>query len=149
MVKVEEVHDEDLLPRPSDDPSRPEDDWATDSDNESVSSADSTSSDRGVAHESLADRLYALRDMLPPRARRALTRGASATVSAAKTTAGFGGRALWVISTSALLLGLPLALAMAEEQEIEAQEQQAKMAQTAGDVSLSSLDCSPTNLSSS
>ena len=139
MVKVEEVHDEDLLPRPADDPSaaRADDDWATDSDNESVSSADSAASDPGagrVARETLAERLYALRDMLPPRARRALSKGASAAVGAARTTASVGGRALWVLSTSALLLGLPLALAMAEEQEIEAQEQQAKMAQTANEV---------------
>jgi import receptor subunit TOM22 len=136
MVKVEEVHDEDLLPRAAEDAAaaRADEDWATDSDNESVSSADSDGSDTNPSHETLSQRLYALRDMLPPRARRALTRGASAAVSAARTTASVGGKALWVLSTSALLLGLPLALAMAEEQEIEAQEQQAKMAQTANEV---------------
>jgi import receptor subunit TOM22 len=130
MVKVEEVHDEDLAPRSAVE----EDDWATDSD-DTASSADSADSGSAIQRETLAERLLALRDMVPPRARRTLARGAGAMARVARTGASVGGRALWVLSTSALLLGLPLALALSEEQEIEAQEQQSKMAQTANEVS--------------
>ena len=40
------------------------------------------------------------------------------TTSAIGTTLGFGGKALFVISTSALMLGVPWALAFAEEQQV-------------------------------
>jgi import receptor subunit TOM22 len=47
----------------------------------------------------------------------------------------FGGQALWVVSTSALLLGVPWAIAYAEDQQVAEAEQQMKMQQTANDVS--------------
>lgn len=46
-----------------------------------------------------------------------------------------GGTTLWVVSTSALLLGVPWALAYAEEQQMQEMEREMKMQQNANDVS--------------
>lgn len=46
----------------------------------------------------------------------------------------FGGKALWVVSTSALLLGVPWALAYAEEQQMIEMEREMKMQQQANEV---------------
>jgi len=46
-----------------------------------------------------------------------------------------GGKTLWVVSTSALLLGVPWALAYAEEQQMVEMEREMKMQQSANEVS--------------
>jgi hypothetical protein len=49
-----------------------------------------------------------------------------------------GGKTLWVVGTSVLLLGVPWALAYADEQQMIEMEKEYKMQQSAGDVSFSS-----------
>jgi import receptor subunit TOM22 len=63
-----------------------------------------------------------------------------------ETTAGwiksgllFGGKTLWVVSTSALLLGVPWALAFAEEQQMVEMEKEMKMRDMGGEVCASIL----------
>lgn len=46
-----------------------------------------------------------------------------------------GGKTLWVVSTSALLLGVPWALAWSEEQQMMEMEREMKMQQSANEVS--------------
>lgn len=46
-----------------------------------------------------------------------------------------GGKTLWVVSTSALLLGVPWALAWSEEQQMMEMEKEMKMQQSANEVS--------------
>jgi import receptor subunit TOM22 len=48
----------------------------------------------------------------------------------------FSGKALWVISTSALLLGVPWALAFAEEQQVFEMEKEMKMRESGQEVCL-------------
>ena len=44
------------------------------------------------------------------------------------------GKTLWVVSTSALLLGVPWALAFSEEQQVQEMEREMRMQQSANEV---------------
>lgn len=46
----------------------------------------------------------------------------------------FSGKAMWVVSTSLLLLGVPWALAYAEEQQMIEMEREMQMQQKAGEL---------------
>lgn len=48
-----------------------------------------------------------------------------------------GGKALFVLSTSALLLGVPWALAFAEEQQVVEMEKEMRMREMGSEVSIS------------
>jgi len=50
-----------------------------------------------------------------------------------------GGKTLWVVSTSALLLGVPWALAFAEEQQMVEMEKEYKMREMGGEVRLETI----------
>lgn len=89
--------------------------------------------------ESFADRLAALKDIVPPTYRKTLSNTFSTTSSWVQTTLNYGGKTLWVVSTSVLLLGVPWALAFAEEQQMAEMEREMKMQQSANEVSLGLL----------
>jgi import receptor subunit TOM22 len=118
MVQVEEVP-EDLLNVER------ESDYETDS---ALSDDDALFEDGfDPASETLYDRLVALKDIVPPTAR--LT--AAERYEQAKAWAYWGvqkaGGVAWVVSTSALLVGLPLALAIEDETRIVQQEREMQM----------------------
>ena len=64
-----------------------------------------------------------------------MTSTVSAITSFAKSTISFGGQSLWVLSTSAFLLGVPWALAYAEEQQYVQMEREQGMIKGANEVS--------------
>jgi import receptor subunit TOM22 len=72
--------------------------------------------------ESLLDRLAALKDIVPPTTRHSLTSKLSNTASFLKRTTKIAGNVIWVVTTSALLIGLPLALILEDEAKVVAQE---------------------------
>ncbi|KAI9879058.1 MAG: mitochondrial import receptor protein [Pleopsidium flavum] len=132
MVKLEEVEDDHFTqeqpgPKPEND-----DDFYTDTDSE-ISSDDDLPP---ASDETLTDRLLALRDILPPAQRRYLTSTLSTASSWAKSGLMFSGKGLWAVSTSVVFLGVPWVLAWMEEQGIVEMEKEAKMAQSANEVSL-------------
>lgn len=87
-----------------------------------------------VVDESLAERLAALKDMVPPQQRKFLSNTFSTASSWITSSLRFSGKTLWVVSTSALLLGVPWALAFAEEQQLAEMEREMKMQQSANEV---------------
>ena len=95
----------------------------------------STEPDAEVEGESLYDRLYALKDIVPPSARRNVSSSVSAVSSLTKSTISFIGKALWVISTSAFLIGIPWVLAYAEEEQFVQLEREQGMIKGANEVS--------------
>ncbi|GAB7351121.1 hypothetical protein MBLNU459_g1581t1 [Dothideomycetes sp. NU459] len=127
MVKLEEVLDEEFS-RTQEGP-EVEDEWDTDSESEA-------SDDDGdlAIDESIADRIAALKDVIPPTQRKFLADAASSTTSWLSSGLRFSGKALWVVSTSALLLGVPWALAFAEEQQMAEMEREMKMQQSANEL---------------
>jgi len=74
------------------------------------------------ASETLADRFYALKDMLSPTTRNRLVQASSVATVYGRKGLSFAGNSAWVIVTSAILLGLPLALAVEGETMFVQQE---------------------------
>lgn len=127
MVQLVEVEDEHFQQRQAG-ADEDEGDY-TDTDSEI-----SNESDYDPSHETLAERLYALRDIVPPTARGWIWGKVQTTQRIVKTVALFAGRSLWTVSVSALLIGVPWALAWAEEQNMIAMEQEVRMREMGGDV---------------
>lgn len=84
--------------------------------------------------ETIADRLLALRDIIPPTTRSYIAGKVETTTSWFKSGLLFSGKTLWVVSTSALLLGVPWALAFAEEQQMVEMEKEMRMREMGGEV---------------
>jgi len=74
--------------------------------------------------ETLVDRLAALIDIIPPTTRHSISSKVSQTTSFIFKSGKVLGNIAWVISTTALLVGLPLALALEDEAKIVQQEKE-------------------------
>lgn len=85
--------------------------------------------------ETLADRIAALKDIVPPTYRKHLSNVTNTAYSWASSGLSFSGKTLWVVSTSALMLGVPWALAFSEEQQFQEMEREMRMQQSANEVS--------------
>ncbi|KAI8873419.1 hypothetical protein GQ42DRAFT_160540 [Ramicandelaber brevisporus] len=96
-----------------------------DSDNESVYS---------VADESLLDRLSALKDIIPPGVRSGVSDFTEQVVDNLWSIGKIVGAAGWIVSTSAIMVALPMVLEMQKDMEIEEIEKQQRqqMAAQAG-----------------
>ena len=62
--------------------------------------------------------------MVPPKARARISVFSSSVFNATSTGVVYGGKGLWVLATSVLLLGIPYALALGEEQQLMEEERQ-------------------------
>jgi len=121
MVELVEVEDESFESKqagPEDD-----EDYYTDTDSEISIDSDLDAPDA----ETLTDRLLALKDIIPPTTRSSISNAVSTTTDYFKSGLLFSGKTLWVVSTSALLLGVPWALAFAEEQQMVEMEKEMRM----------------------
>ena len=77
--------------------------------------------------ESLSDRLSALQDIIPPKTRGQLSSAASSLYNGTAAALNFSGKALWVISTGVMLVGIPYAWSVLEESQLLEQEREAQM----------------------
>ena len=82
-------------------------------------------------NETFFDRVAALVDIVPPTTRHSISSRFSSAASFVKRGGKLVGNIVWVLTTSALLVGLPLALSLEDEAKIVAQEQE-MMAQQQG-----------------
>ena len=87
----------------------------------------SNESDYDVEAETFGDRLFALRDIIPPSTRGWFYHKYQFGSHVIGSTTSFLGRAAWVISVSVLLVGIPFSLSWAEEQNFLAMEQEQRM----------------------
>ena len=113
MVKVEIV-DEHNSPYASSAPSR----------TNSSDSLSSVASDASATDESLYARLSALVDIVPPTTRQSIASSLSKSTAFVRKTGRVVGNVVWIVTTSALLVGLPLALSLEDEAKIVQQEQE-------------------------
>ncbi|SPO03039.1 related to mitochondrial receptor complex chain MOM22 [Cephalotrichum gorgonifer] len=120
MVQLTEVPDEHFVERQA----GPIDDDADYSDTESEISTDS---EYDPSDETLAERLAALRDIVPPTTRGWISSKFASAANLGSSSLWFAGKALWVVSSTALLLGVPFAICVTEEQQVMAMEQEYKM----------------------
>jgi mitochondrial import receptor subunit TOM22 len=65
--------------------------------------------------------------MVPPRARARIVSTTSSIYNLTGTAITYGGKGLWILATSAFLLGIPYALALGQEQEIVEEEKRQGM----------------------
>ena len=109
MVKIEEVSDE----------------W---SDASSVASLQDEEEQAlalyDPSQETIRERIAALKDIVPPTTRQAIADSLDSTFSWAKWTGSKLGSAAWIVTTSALVVGLPLMLSIEGEAAIVAQEKE-------------------------
>ncbi|KAJ0108651.1 mitochondrial import receptor subunit tom22 [Diaporthe amygdali] len=124
LVEVEDEHFQHVQEGPVED-----DGDYTDTDSEI-----SNDSDYDPTQESLAERISALRDIVPPTTRAWFWNKFQTTQRVVKGVIFFAGRSMWSISVSALLIGVPFALCWAEEQQVIAMEQEARMREMGADV---------------
>ncbi|KAA6408721.1 MAG: mitochondrial import subunit Tom22 [Lasallia pustulata] len=134
MVQLEEVEDADLIRLPRPGPIDDDDADFTDTDSSLSSTSSSLPLTITTPDESLRDRLLALRDMLPPSTRRRIAASTATFTGYVKSGLLYGGKTLWVVSTSALLLGMPFALAFAEEQQVVEMEKEQRMRELGNEV---------------
>ncbi|BFZ53329.1 mitochondrial import receptor subunit Tom22 [Savitreella phatthalungensis] len=80
--------------------------------------------------ETLYERLVALKDIIPPPTRARLSNAVSTGKSGLSTVALLGGKSLWAITSSLLLIGIPFMMAV--EAEAQVQEEQKAMQLQAG-----------------
>ncbi|KAK4051662.1 mitochondrial import receptor subunit Tom22 [Microbotryomycetes sp. JL201] len=74
------------------------------------------------SQETVRDRLYALKDIVPPETRKSITDSVSTLAGWSKWTVSKIGSAAWITTTSALVVGLPLMLSIEGEAAIVQQE---------------------------
>jgi mitochondrial import receptor subunit TOM22 len=117
MVKVQIVEEKDAAatsPYASSDESR----------TNSTDSLSSIGSDISQHDESFFDRVAALVDIVPPTTRHTISSRVSKTASFLKGGGKLVGNIVWVVTTSALLVALPLALSLEDEAKVVAQEKE-------------------------
>jgi mitochondrial import receptor subunit TOM22 len=95
----------------------------------SLDSEISNDSDFDPTNETLTERLYALRDIVPPSTRGWISSRVNAVTNATWSVLSFSGKSAWVITTSALFIGVPFALSFSEDQQYAAMEQEYNMRQ--------------------
>ncbi|KAL7267137.1 mitochondrial import receptor subunit Tom22 [Rhizina undulata] len=82
-----------------------------------------------ILRETIYHRLVALKDIIPIQQRVMVSNFFRATYGLIFGTVSFGGKSMWVLSTSAIMLGVPYALAVAEEQQMVEMEKEMQMQQ--------------------
>ncbi len=87
-----------------------------------------------IEDETLFDRIYALRDIIPPKRRVALSSSLATGRDWVQTGLRLGGKTLWVVSTSVMLVGMTYALAFADEAQAIEAEKEMRMQQSANEV---------------
>lgn len=115
MVKVEIVQDQDEVNNSP---------YASHASSRTGSSASLSSVESELGDESLYDRFTALKDIVPPSTRHSISSTVSSTTSFVKRGGKILGNIVWIVTTSALLVGLPLALSLEDEAKIVAQEKE-------------------------
>lgn len=128
MVTLTEVEDEHFQNN------HPGQEVEEDDDYSDTDSEISNDSDFDAQNETFTERLYALKDIVPPTTRGWISSRVNAVSSSAWSVLSFGGKSAWVITTSALFFGVPFALSFAEDQQLTAMEQEYNMRQTGGDM---------------
>lgn len=118
MVKVEIVDEKDVQSHNSPYGS------ASSSRTSSSVSLSSVASEEVNGEESFYERIVALADIIPPTVRKNISSKVSTTASVLKTTSKVVGSIVWVVTTSALLIGLPLALSLEDEAKVVQQEKE-------------------------
>lgn len=103
------------------------------SDSDSDSDSD-YEDDFDLEHETIYDRIVALKDVVPPNQRTQIVSAVESAKSVASTVFSKGGSLLWGVTSSILLLGVPLSLAILAETQLQEMEKEMSLQQSAQEV---------------
>lgn len=112
-----------------------------DEDYESDSGSDSD--DEFDEDETLYDRVIALKDIVPPKQRNQISSFFSGAYSTVYYGVSKAGSLTWILSTSALLLGVPLSLSILAEQQLMELEKEFKLQQGQNDILAPGIEATP------
>ncbi|ODV97406.1 hypothetical protein PACTADRAFT_49124, partial [Pachysolen tannophilus NRRL Y-2460] len=108
---------------------------AEESENESELDSDEDDYDEDdLANETIYDRVVALKEIIPPQHRLRFTSASSSVISATGLLLSKTGSLLWALTSSALLLGVPLSLSILSEQQLIEMEKEMKLQQSSQEV---------------
>lgn len=125
MVKLTQIDDENVA-----NPSVPKTEVnEEDYEDTSESEVEEDSDDEDIENETVYDRIVALRDIIPPTQRLRISDAANYLYSFASLSTSKLGDLLWIVSTSAILLGTPLALSILSERQLAEMEKEYKLQQ--------------------
>src|SRR5277367_1123328 len=95
--------------------------------------------DEGVQDETIIDRILALKDIIPAHQRDAISHSVSKAYSFGSMATFIGGKAVYILITSILMLGIPYALILEEDIMISEQERQMQLQQGMSEVAKISI----------
>ncbi|KAK6454261.1 mitochondrial outer membrane translocase complex, subunit Tom22 [Scheffersomyces xylosifermentans] len=134
MVKLTQIDDETFEKSETFSATKPETSGAAASDSEDSESDSDIEDEFDFDSETVYDRIVALKDIIDPEQREYI---ASAT-SSLKSYVNYGlnktGSLLWTVTSSALLLGVPLSLAIIAETQLQEMEKDLSLQQSAQEV---------------
>eukprot|EP01137_Pigoraptor_chileana_P032351 Opistho-2@21590 len=140
MVNIHEVHESEeasaraAAPETSkdlviSDIAEDDDEFEDDDGEEDIEGEDDGDDDEDLyADESIFERIAALKEIVPEAHRDRISVVASVVAGATKGLLRFGGKTAWVVTTSVLLLVLPLGMEVEKEQQLIAWENEQKAA---------------------
>jgi import receptor subunit TOM22 len=100
----------------------------------SDSDSDVDDDDFDFENETVLDRLVALKDIVPPEQREAIASLTSSVSELVRAGVNNGGKLLWGLTSTSLLLGVPLALAILSETQLQEMERGMALEKSAQDV---------------
>ena len=125
MARLQEVEDEHFQEEQLG-PKQGDDGDFVDTDSE-ISSDDDSDDDDHTFEESVYERLVALKDMVSPKHRSRLSHAFDKTYRFVSSGLAFGGKTMWILSASAIMICVPYALAIGEEQQMVEMEKEMKV----------------------
>ncbi|RLV89985.1 Mitochondrial import receptor subunit tom22 [Spathaspora sp. JA1] len=131
MVKLTQIDDE---TQAQFEQQKPATSSIIDSEEESESESEDDFDDYDFENETIYDRIVALKDIIAPEQREVLVSFSETIKSTVTSTLNNGGKLLWALTSSALLLGVPLALAILSETQLQEMEKDLSLQQSAQDV---------------
>lgn len=90
--------------------------------------------DFDIENETIYDRIVALKDIIPPNQRLQINESISTLKNFTSTALNKGGSLLWGVTSSVLLLGVPLALAILAETQLQEMEKEMTLQKSAQEV---------------
>lgn len=85
-------------------------------------------------NETILERIVALKDIVPPKQRQAITKFVDYTTYFLKSAFAKTGSVTWALTTSAMLLGVPLSLSILGEQQLIEMEKSFDLQKDANDI---------------
>lgn len=99
-----------------------------------ASDSDSDIEDDDIENETIYDRVVALKDIIDPVQRQQILSSFEVAKSYASAAFNKSGNLLWTLTSSVLILGVPLSLAILSETQLQEMEKEMSLQQSAQDV---------------